>query len=104
MNHQEFMITVEEGHLRSKRVLDRKGQEYATEGGDRLEQFHRAACVQCCSPTEALIGMATKHYTSISDMSKDPVAYSLKKWREKLVDLRNYTHLLEALLIDLGVE
>ena len=104
MNSQEFMISVEEGHLRSKRVLLKKGTEYATEEGNRLEQFYRAAGAQGNVPTEALIGMATKHYTSIADMAKCPSLYNLKNWREKITDLRNYTHLLDALLIDLEVK
>lgn len=35
---------------------------------------------------------------------KGPKMYNLKRWREKLNDLRNYTFLLEALLVDLEVE
>jgi len=104
MNSQEFTISVEEGHLRSKRVLLRKGTEYSTEDGNRLEQFYRAGCAQNILPTEALIGMATKHFTSIADMAKDPFAHKLSKWREKITDLRNYTHLLDALLADLEIK
>lgn len=103
MNNQEFMIEVENSCNRSKRVLLRKQIEYAGIE-DRLEQFHRAASALGINPCEALLGMATKHITSIADMAKDPLAFSMKKWREKTGDLRNYTILLEALLKDLGVE
>ena len=98
------MIEVEDGHNRSKRVLLRKGKVYATEAGNRLEQFYRAGAAQGIEFTEALIGMATKHFTSIADMAKNPMLYSRKQWNERIVDLRNYTHLLDALLRDLGVE
>ena len=103
MTNEEFMIEVEKAFLRSKRVLMRKQVEYS-DGKDRLGQFYRAASTQDITPTEALMGMATKHITSIADMCKDPLAYSMRQWREKIVDLRNYTFLLEAMLSDLGVE
>ena len=104
MNSQEFAIEVENSCNRSKRLLIKKGSEYATEEGNRLEQFYRAGAAQGVHPTEALIGMAVKHVTSIADMSKSPFSYNLKKWREKVTDLRNYTILLDALLIDLEIE
>lgn len=104
MNSQEFMIEVENSHNRSKKLLLKKGSEYATEKGNRLEQFYRVAMAQGVTPTSALIGMAMKHITSISDMAKNPLSYNLKTWREKVTDLRNYTLLLDALLIDMEVE
>jgi len=103
MNTQEFMIEVENSHNRSKRVLIKKGDEYSTPEGNRLEQFYRAGSAQNITPTEALVGMTMKHIVSIADMSKSPFSYNLKKWREKVTDLRNYTLLLDALLIDMEV-
>ena len=104
MNHQEFMIEVENSHNRSKRLLLKKGTEYATAEGNRLEQFYRAGMAQGIHPTSALVGMMMKHVTSIADLAKDPFSYNLKTWREKVTDLRNYTLLLDALLIDMEVE
>uniref|UniRef100_A0A6M3ITI3 Uncharacterized protein n=1 Tax=viral metagenome TaxID=1070528 RepID=A0A6M3ITI3_9ZZZZ len=103
MDNETFKIEVENSHNRSKRVLIRKEAEYSS-GKDRLDQFHRAASAQNINPCEALIGMATKHFTSIADMAKDPTIHTMKQWREKTGDLRNYTILLEALLIDIGVK
>jgi len=103
MNTEEFNIQVEKSFLRSKNTLLKKGKEYATETGDRLDQFHRAGATQGITPTSALIGMVTKHITSIADMAKEPENYNLKQWHEKTVDIRNYTFLLEALLVDLGI-
>ncbi len=103
MEKELFEIEVEKSFLRSKRILIKKEKEYAM-GQDRLDQFYRIAIVNNVWATEALLGMAMKHVTSIADMSKDPKMYSLRKWREKVTDLRNYTFLLDALLIDLGVE
>ena len=96
MNTQEFDISLEQGHLRSKKLLMKKKVEYATEG-DRLIQFYKTATMQNCSPQQALIGMAIKHFSSICDMASIPQDYSISQWREKITDLRNYTHLLDAL-------
>ena len=103
MDNEQFLIELESAFLRSKRVLDKKGKEYS-EGVDRFDQFKKAGILNNVSPTEALWGMASKHIISVADMVKDPVNYSLKQWREKVGDLRNYTFLLEGLLIDLEVK
>ena len=104
MNNQEFVIEVENSCNRSKRLLIKKGSEYATEEGNRLEQFYRAGAAQGVHPTAALMGMAMKHVTSIADMVKDPFNYKLKQFDAKIVDLRNYTLLLDALLRDMEIE
>jgi hypothetical protein len=103
MTNEEFLIEVENSHNRSKKLLIKKAVEYSGDE-DRLEQFYRAGCAQMINATEALIGMATKHFTSIADMAKRPDEYSLKKWDEKVTDLRNYTYLLDALVRDMEVE
>ena len=103
MNSQEFMIEVESGHSRSKRILLKKAPEYSTSEGDRLSQFYRIGTVKEECPAESLVTLAAKHFTSICDMAKDPLNHNLKKWNEKITDLRNYTHLLDALIRDMGV-
>jgi len=103
MNNTEFIIEVENSHNRSKRVLLKKEKEYSGDE-DRLEQFYRAGATHNIGPCDALFGMALKHITSVSDMVKTPREFSLKKWNEKLTDLRNYTYLLDALVRDIGVE
>jgi hypothetical protein len=81
-------------------VLKKKEKEYSG-NKDRLEQFHRAGSAQNILPTEALVGMMTKHFTSITDMAKDPINHTFKQWHEKLDDLRNYCDLLDALINDM---
>lgn len=103
MTNEEFQIELERSYLRSKLLLSKKEKEYS-EGTDRLDQFTKIATLNNISPTEALWGMTSKHITSIATMVKDPTLYNLKKWREKVTDLRNYTFLLDALLIDLEVK
>lgn len=103
MTNEEFLNEVEAQHLRSKKVLMRKQEEYAGET-NRLEQFYRIGSVNKQNPAEACFSLAAKHITSIADMSKSPTSHNLKKWREKIGDLRNYTHLLEALVEEMGVE
>lgn len=103
MNNQEFMIEVENSHNRSKKLLIRKQAVYTSGDDDRLEQFYRAAAAQKINPCEALIGMATKHFTVIADYCKDPEAHSIRFWNESLTDLRNYTYLLDALIREMGI-
>ena len=100
MTNEQFMLEVETAYRRSCELLKRKEKEYSA-GKDRLDQFHRAGYAQSIPPTEALLGMATKHFTSIADMVKDPLKYTTKQWHSKLDDLRNYTFLLDALITDL---
>ncbi len=100
MTNEQFSIELENSFNRSKKVLIRKEKEYSN-GRDRLEQFYRAGSAQNISPTEALIGMATKHFTAMADMAKDSNNFSLKEWDERIGDLRNYTFLLDALVRDL---
>jgi hypothetical protein len=97
MNFQDFEISVEQGHLRSKKLLLKKGKEY-TVGENRLIQFYKVAMIRNTTPEDALTGMCAKQFSSICDMAAHPTEYTLQQWREKIIDLRNYTHLLEALV------
>lgn len=101
MNAKEFMNEVEEGHKRSVELLLGKEPEYSNPSGNRLSQFHRVGALKEECPAESLMTLAAKHFTSICDMSRDPVNYSLDQWNEKITDLRNYTHLLDALVRDI---
>jgi len=103
MNNQEFMMEVEKSFIRSKKLLILKEREYS-DGKDRLIQFKKTGYMESKYPTETLFSMADKHISSIADMVKDPMAYSLKQWDSKITDLRNYTFLLDALLRDMGIE
>jgi len=102
MTNEQFLIEVENSHNRSKRLLIKKAAEYSGDE-DRLEQFYRIGAVQMITAQSALIALAAKHFTSIADMAKRPSEFSLKKWDEKVTDLRNYTYLLDALVRDKGV-
>lgn len=100
MTNEQFQTELEKAFLRSKQLLNEKEKEYS-EGKDRFDQFKKASVLNNEPATRSLWGMATKHVTSIADMVKNPTMYSSKIWREKLTDLRNYTFLLDILLIDL---
>ena len=103
MTNEDFAIEIDKSVARSKSLLIKKGVEYSQDD-DRLGQFYRAGAVQGISPAQALMGMAMKHVTSLADMVKNPFNYPLKKFDEKVTDLRNYTILLDALLRDMGIE
>jgi hypothetical protein len=102
MNTETFMLELDSAFNRAKRTLTAKASIYAP-NLDRLENFKCAAGAQNINPVEALVGMMTKHYVSVCVMAKNPLAYDIKKWNEKLGDLRNYVLLCEALIRDIGV-
>ena len=99
---EQFELELEEAFSRAREVLTKKAGYYSSEE-DRLHNFKAAAGAQGINPVQALVGMMTKHYISVCDMSKDPTKYNLELWNEKLGDLRNYTLLCEALIRDIGV-
>ncbi len=102
MTSEEFEANLEASFSRAKDVLGTKAQYYSSDI-DRLHNFKAAGGAQNVNPVQALVGMMTKHYISVCDMSKDPTGYSLEQWNEKLGDLRNYALLCEALIRDIGV-
>ena len=97
MNDVEFMRSVYKSYMKSIEVLMNKGREYG-EKNNRLVQFYRVAEMANSNPCEALVSMASKHFTSLITMSKHPQSFTMDEWTEKTTDLRNYTYLLEALL------
>jgi hypothetical protein len=103
MTNEQFELELESAFNRAKRTLGIKAQHYAS-STDRLANFKAAAGAQSINPIQALVGMMSKHYVSVCDMSKDPLSHDIKKWNEKLGDLRNYCLLCEALIRDIGVE
>jgi hypothetical protein len=84
-------------------MLSVKAEEYAGDG-DRLENFKQASGMLSVNPAEALMGMLVKHFVSVGKLAKAPHSVSMEKWDEKLRDIRNYTYLLKAVLIDIGVK
>lgn len=103
MNAEMFSIELDNAFKRAKDVLDLKASFYSSDN-DRLANFKAAAGAQSINPIQALVGMMTKHYVSVCDMSKDPTKYTIELWNEKLGDLRNYCLLCEVLIRDIGVE
>lgn len=97
MTNEEFLAFVDEFNARCKRLLIKKGSEYAPDD-DRLGQFRRSACLNMTYPTQECWSMASKHLTSIAEMVKDPNIFSEKRWNEKLRDAYNYIVLLAALV------
>jgi hypothetical protein len=102
MTNEDFTIEVENSFNRAKKVMLKKAKEYASED-DRLDNFKRAGAAQGIASSAALVGMAAKHFVSITEMAKNPNDYTTQQWHEKTGDLKNYMVLLEALLIDLEV-
>ena len=102
MNHIDFDKLVEQETQRMKDVMCSKSADYSAED-DKLFNFKLAAELDGVSPVEALRGMWLKHRTSIRqglDELIDGKCRPEKWWIEKLTDDRNYSILLQALLVE----
>jgi|WetSurMetagenome_2_1015567.scaffolds.fasta_scaffold61010_3 hypothetical protein len=104
MRQELFDALIKVEHQKSLDLLNAKAKEYAQSGGDRLINFKRCAAMREINPADALAGMLVKHFDSLLVMCKDPLTHSIEKWDEKLVDVRNYTYLLKALIVDMRNE
>lgn len=102
MNNEDFSKLIQLEDSASYALLSHKAEEYSGPE-DRLENFKQAAGMLSINPAEALMGMLVKHFVSVGKMSRIPNIYSMEKWDEKLRDIRNYTYLLKAVLIDIGI-
>lgn len=104
MTNEDFIRSVKNGHSRSINLLDAKVIDYASIGVDRLSQFKKMEKMLNINSVLVVVTLAAKHFSSISDMANDPLSWTIDTWREKTTDLRNYTHLLDALLEELNSE
>ncbi len=102
MNHIDFDSLVERETKRMKDVMCTKSADYSAVD-DKLFNFKLAAELDGISPIEALRGMWLKHRTSIRQGLDELVNGKCrpeKWWIEKLTDDRNYSILLQALLME----
>lgn len=103
MNNEVFKLTCEKNINGSSRLLERKGDEYG-EADDRLIQFKRQAILENKNPVDVLVTLMNKHVAAVSMMATDPDDSTPKQWKSRTYDIRNYTLLLEALLVDMGLD
>ena len=102
MNHIDFDNLVERETKRMKDVMCSKSTDYSADN-DKLFNFKLAAEVDGISPIEALRGMWLKHRTSLRQGLDELIVGKCrpeKWWVEKLTDDRNYSILLQALLVE----
>ena len=103
MDQETFDKVVNQAISRSITLLNKKGKEY-TSDDDRLRQFKKTAIMESKLPTETLFTMADKHISSIADMVNHPRDFTIVYWQSKVDDLRNYTFLLDALIVEMSEE
>lgn len=84
-------LDIEQNNLKNKSV------QYSTDN-DRLANFKQAAELQGCTPEEALFGFVSKHIVALADYVKDPGGTPRPWFDEKIMDIRAYMILLDALL------
>lgn len=102
MNSDRFAEIVEDGMGWSREILYNKAKVYQN-GDDRLSNFKTAGRMDAVTPEKALWGMALKHRVKLEDIISSIGNGDLpthEQLRETTGDLRNYLHLLEALIIE----
>lgn len=101
MTSEAFDAVVEKQYARCCDILCKKSDEYADKvNDDRLHNFKCAGGYRNKDPKDALWGMATKHFVSISDMCQDGKSHSIDMWDEKITDAINYLFLLKGLVVE----
>lgn len=96
MKLTDFNKIVDEQVERCLTVLAEKGKEYSL-SDDRLDHFKDVAAEQDTTPKQALWGMASKHFASLSGMCKNGQS-DMDRWLEKITDSINYLLLLRAVV------
>ena len=99
MNFGEFQSLVSTAQQDMEKTLAEKGVEYAPDR-DRLSNFKKIERLTGVAAPMVCIILMSKHYVSICEMAQDPLSFKEDLWDEKLGDIRNYTVLLRALIID----
>lgn len=100
MTTTEFEKIVDARLTKVKELLRGKQAEYAKDEDDRLEQFRKAGFLMGTNSINALLGMMSKHTTSIYNMAKNMSIYPQEMWQEKITDHIAYLLFLEGLLSD----
>jgi len=99
MTHEEFDLLLADIQFEDRQTLTSKNEEYAP-GDDKLANFKKGASALGVYPEECLWAYAMKHIISIQDIIQEESDYTPERLREKAGDLRNYTVLLEALMLE----
>ena len=99
MTHDEFSQLLGEIVNDMERTMASKNHEYAP-GKDKLANFKKSARSLGVTPQQCLWYFCQKHLTSVQDIVNGETAYSNELLREKCGDIRNYTVLLEALMLE----
>lgn len=102
MDNNRFNRLIEDGMGWSREILAQKADVYQ-HGLDRLSNFKTAGRLDDVTPERALWGMALKHRVKLEDIITsigDGDLPTREQMRETTGDLRNYLHLLEALILE----
>lgn len=82
-----------------KKILSRKGKEYAH--GDRLSNFYATASFLEITPEKAALNFVTKHIIALRDfinLLDDGVIEREEQWDEKIGDIINYMIIIDDLV------
>ena len=99
MTHEDFETFQEEVGAHMRELMSSKNHEYAP-GDDKLANFKKTARMTGKTPEECLWMFCSKHLISVQDIVNDQADYTPELLREKCGDIRAYTVLLEALMME----
>ena len=99
MTHEDFSILMDDitDHLRQ--TMASKNAEYAP-GDDKLANFKKSSRMTGKSVQECLWMFCVKHLVSVQDIVQGESNYTPELLREKCGDIRAYTCLLEACMME----
>jgi hypothetical protein len=103
MTQREFDQLVRERQEKTLKTLTAKAFEYAPGPDDRLIQFKKIAAFRNTCSEDVLGGFIVKHVSALFDyidMLTAGEEVPAEWWEEKIGDIVNYLHLLDALLVE----
>jgi len=102
MKNEVFKVVMEDTFRRVKELSDAKAAEYAQGDSNILTAIEQAGGLLNVIPERALLGMVTKHFVSLANMSKaaTEASHSIEMWDEKILDVMSYMLLLRAKIIN----
>ena len=100
MTNEEFLTLCHEQFDRRMLIMSDDKKSRTAGGHDRLIEFKRLAYLQYKNTYEVCIGLCSKHFIDLIDVTQGKVIVSPDYAQELISDIQNYLDLLNALMIE----
>lgn len=98
MNNDKFYALLEKMVLQERETMVGKGREYTIGSDDKLANFKNVARDCGLTPLQVWFVYASKHWASICNFVKDGVEASNEPIDGRIMDMRNYLALMQAIV------